>query len=637
MNLKNRLTEQRDASDALDSRDRRLSLSTTQAENLRAALLSDSYLFAKKICGHEDLIDEYHMVLSYAVCGLFDRLIEVLDADGFNSYVLDQFRDGLRQRIGDWHGAAGRARLEDALSWQNHRWSRATFKSSDITHAGATFIATVNPNRTIKITHAVDPKAWAFCEQIGNTVKSGRYRDLFPDRIPANEVRDITIKAINLGGRTISHPQKTINAAGYKSKEEAAHFDTFFTDDLVNEGNSSPQELSGVRRWLSGLSGMFMPTKNIWRIEVGTKHDEEDDDEWLTHGARADTVFTTRVPIEVHDGPIKNLLKRGRPTLPLLFDEKKITKLQRHVLADENEVDGAQSWRCNYLLNPSAGGGRLFPPSLIDNPDHWWLGPFEHPRKGMREIDHYLVARFKRDEEGNPVPRSGRVIFDADGELLPDWRANALRLVFDPWVDLDRVGLVDPAFASRTDAEITKDPDNWAVSAVATDHETVGLQLETQADRTGIEGWISALAEMDSFYHFRIIAFDGTAWQDTLVQNLMKTDPRLRKLRRRMVPVKARNVQKAARMRAGLLEPLLRYQFLLRPDAAGLATRTELKNIRGLDNDTDGIADSLSMHRAVNKPSQSKAQRKRAEEEAILNAVAKNRSINPYLGVPTAA
>lgn len=577
------------------------------------------------------------MVLSYAVCGRFDRLIEVLDADGFNSYVLDQFRNGLRERIGDWHGASGRARLEDALSWQNHRWSRATFKSSVITHGAATFIATRDPNRTIKITHAVDPKAWAFCEQIGNTIKSGIYRDLFPDRVPSNEVRDLTIKAINIGGRTISHPQKSINAAGYKSKEEATHYDTFFTDDLENDGNSSPQEEIGVRRWLSGLSGMFMPTRPVWRIDVGTKHTDDDDDAWLTYGDRATTVFTTRVPIEIHHGPIKNLLKRGKPTLPKLYDAPGITKLQRHVLADEQEVDGAQSWRCNYLLNPAAGGGRLFSPSLIDDIDRTWLGPYEHPRKGMREIGHYIVARFKRDAEGEPVAKPGRVIRDANGELLDNWRDNTMRLAFDPWLDMDRVGLVDPAFASRTDAEITKDPDNWAVSAVATDPDAVGFQLETQADRTGIEGWIAALAEMDTFYHFRVIAFDGTAWQDTLVQNLMKTDPRLRRLARRMVPVKARNVNKSARMRAGLLEPLLRYQFLLRPGAAGAATRQELKGIRGLDNDTDGIADSLAMHRAVNKRVMTKEQRKRAQDRAVIAEAARKREINPYLGVRGAA
>jgi hypothetical protein len=577
------------------------------------------------------------MVLSYSVCGRFDRLIEVLDADGFNSYVLDQFRQGLRERIGDWHGVSGRMRLEDALSWQNHRWSRATFKSSVITHSGATFIATRDPNRTIKITHAVDPKAWAFCEQIGNTIRSGIYRDLFPDRVPSNEVRDLTIKAINIGGRTISHPQKSINAAGYKSKEEATHYDTFFTDDLENEGNSSPQEEIGVRRWLSGLSGMFMPTRPVWRIDVGTKHTEDDDDAWLTHGERAKTVFTTRVPIEIHGPTIKNLLKRGKPTLPKLYDATGITKLQRHVLADESEVDGAHSWRCNYLLNPEASGGRLFPPSLVDDQDHWWLGPYQHPRKGMAEIGRYLVARFKRDDEGNPLPKSGRVIRDVNGELLDDWRENAHRLVFDPWTDMDRVGLVDPAFASRNDADVTKDPDNWAVSAVATDPDAVAFQLETQSDRTGIEGWVSALVEMDAFYHFRVIAFDGTAWQDTLVQNIMETDPRLRRLRRRMVPVKAQNVRKGARMRAGLLEPLLLHQFLLRPDAAGAQTRQELRGIRGLDGDTDGIADSLSMHRAVNKRVLTKEQRKRAKDGAVAAQSAARRAVDPYLGVPTAA
>lgn len=614
-------------------------------------LLSDSYLFTKKICKHHDLIPELHMPLSYAACGLTDRLIEVLDAKGFDSYVTQRFRAELWKRgIRDWHTPDGWAAVDAALDFLNFRWFRGSFKSSTITHGAVTFLATVDPNFTIKITHAVDDKAWSFCEQIGATILSGTYRDFFPDRIPeGNLSKLITMKEITLGGRTISHPQTTVQASGYNTKDESAHYDTFFTDDLVNEGNSSPQELKGVNRWLRGLPGFYMPTRRIRRREVGTKHEEDDDDTFLTSKAMAQECLTIRVPIEEHDGPVKNVLQRGKPTIPQMYTPERITKLQRHVLSDETEPDGVRSWLNNYLLLSRSASGRLFPPSLVDDPDRWWLGPFVHTKASQHKMGRFIVARFRRDEEGNPIARRGCVIArhtggrncacKPDGEckkaggLLDDWRSNAAVVAYCPWKDLDRVALVDPAWASREDTTRTsdRDPDNWAVSAVGTDPEMVGMQLETMSDTTGTEGWIEALAELDDFYRFRVIGFDASAMQDAVIKNLMVTDKRLRRLRSRMRAIRHAG-SKRAHMRAGLAEPLEMYTFLLRPDEEGNATRDELKGIRGMPSDKDGIADSLAMHRAVNKRSRSEKE-KHDDEAAAVNA----RRLDPILGIPVAA
>lgn len=637
------LTEQRDAEEVLDSRGRRRSLSTTSFERLRALLLSDSYLFAKKICRHEDLIPDYHMPLSYAVCGLTDRLIETFDL--FDNYVIDQFKNALRTRGIDWRTRAGYAALESALDYLYICWTRGSFKSSITTHASPAFLATRDQNLTIKITHAIDDKAWAFCDQIGKTVKTGLYRDIFPDRIPAEESRDITMKAINLGGRTISHPQKTINAGGYTSKDESGHYDTFITDDLVTEWNTSPPELKQVDRWLRGMSGFFMPMRRIRRIHVGTKHEQGDDHDFLTTKDRATDCLTIKVPIEDHGTKlehVRDILKRGKPTLPLMFPAAVIPKVQRAVLSDETETDGVLKWCWNHLLIDSLGAGtRLFPPSLVDDPDHWWLGPFEHPKGEMQRKGRFLVARYRRDEEGNPIPKKNAVIFDAQGELVPDWREKTSIVSYDPWTELDRVCLVDPAWASRDEKEEKdrgfKDPDNWAVSAVGTDPELVAFQLETRSDKTGLDGWIEALAEMDDFYHFRVIGFDGAAYQDAVIQNLMVTDIRLRKLRSRMQKVPNNGGSKTARMREGLKHPMALFQFFLRPDSEGNATREELKNIRRLSTDIDGIADSLAMHRAVNRRTRSEEERKKGDQQAAAREAMRRREINPVLGVPTAA
>jgi hypothetical protein len=633
--LNSRLSEQRDAGEAIDSRARRRSLSSTQWRRLREVLLSDSYLFTKKICKHNEMIPELHMPMSYAACGLTDRLIEVLDARGFDSYVQRRFRDGLWARQIDWRTPNGWRELDAALDFLNFRWFRGIFKSSTITHGAALFMATVDPNSTIKITCATDDKAWAFCEQIGATVLSGTYRDFFPERIPeGNLSKLITMKEITLGGRTISHPQTTIQAGGYITKDEGAHYDTFFTDDLVNEGNSSPVELKGVLRWMRGLTGFYMPTRRIRRREVGTKHEEDDDDGFLTSRAMAQECLTIRLPIEEHDGPIPNVLVRGTPTIPQMYPPERIAKLQRHVLSDENEPDGVRSWLNNYLLLSRSASGRLFPPALVDDPDRWWLGPFAHTKASQHKLGRFLVARFCRDDEGRPVAKKDRQVVDADGNLLDGWRANAKTIVYCPWLDLDRVALVDPAWASREEETRTSyhDPDNWAVSAIGTDPEMVAFQLETKSDSTGTEGWIDALAEMDDYYHFRVIGFDASAWQDAVVANLMVTDKRLRRLRSRMRPIRHAG-SKRAHLRAGLAEPLAMYQMLLRPDKLGNATRNELKNIRGVKNDIDGIADSLAMHRAVNKRSRSEKERQEDEMESALPRP----KIDPILGVPVAA
>lgn len=632
---------QDDADAALVSRDRRRSMSVASHARLREVLLNDSYLFAKRICKHNDLVPSIHMPLSYLACGLTDRLIETLDMPTLDSYVTRKLRHELLRRRIDWRTREGRDALDNLINGSmirpaivNVRMSRRFFKSSVITHAGTLFIATRDPNETIKITHAVDPKAWEFCEQIGRTVLSGTYRDFFPDRIPdGDHSKLVTQKKISLGGRTISHPQTTIQASGYLTKEESAHYSTFITDDLVTDLNSSPDLLREVLKYLKRQTGYYMVTRPIRRVEVGTKHDEDDDDTFFTTGRMADECLTIRVPIEEYEGRITNILARGKPTCPELFPREKIEAEQIHVLSGEEDDDGYRTWWNQYLLSATGGTLRLFQPEIVDDPDHWWIGPYEHPNKNWAKRGHYLIGYYRRDRGGLPIAKPDRKIFDKDGTLLDDWRKNAQIVSLDPWEDLNRAILVDPSWSGREDS------DNWAVSAVGQDVDNVRLQLQTLSATTGAEGWISALTTLDDIWHPRVIGFDGNASQDPIIQHLMRTDRRLRRIASRMVKVTTNRRSKAVHMQEGVADPMAVYKFLLAPPFrengvdkfGGNMTRTEMKGIKSttkhaVKKDQDGIADSLAMSASVLRSARKK-EAPRPEQRVV---------IHPVLGVPMA-
>lgn len=637
---------QTDADATLQSRDRRKSLSIAAHARLRALLLSDSFLFARRICKHLDLIPAIHMPLSYLACGLTDRLIETLDMPGLDSYLTRKLRAEFERRLSQqfgptpWRTAAGRNAIDALINGTmmrpaivNIRMFRRLFKSSVITHAGTLFIGTVDPNETIKITHAVDPKAWEFCEQIGATINSGIYHDYFPDRIPHGDLtRLITQKRITLGGRTISHPQTTIQASGYNTKEEAAHYSVFVTDDLVTDLNSSPGELREVLKYMKRMTGYYMPTRRIRRLEVGTKHDEDDDDTFLTTGDRIEHCLTLRMPIEEHSYRVTNILERGKPTCPELFPAERITIEQTHVLSGDADEDGYRVWWNQYLLSATGGTLRLFPADVVDDPDYWWMGPYEHPNANWSKRGHYLIARWRRDGNGKLVPKRDHTLYAGD-ELVTDWRKHAELLSFDPWQEMDRVLLVDPSWSDREQS------DNWAVSCVGQDYDNVKCQLQTLSDTTGMEGWISALDYLDSIWQPRAWGIDATASQDPMIENTIRTDKRLRKMASRMVKLHHTQRSKGSRMMEGLAQPLLCHRFLLAPPYreqnvdkfGGNITRSELKMIKStpkhaVSTDQDGIADSLAMSGSV----------LRSVRKSIPPEPQRPTVIDPVLGVPIA-
>jgi hypothetical protein len=481
---------------------------------------------------------------------------------------------------------------------------------------------TRDPNITGRISHAIDDKAWEFCGQIADTILSDKYRDFFPERIPQGNLNElIGQKKITLAGRTVSRPQTTMQAYGYLTKDTGGHYDLFLIDDLVMERNATPALLPGVQSWLDGIEGFRIDADGVRvrRVHVGTKWDEADDDAYLTRGANAIDCLTIRVPIETHDDQsVVNIMEAGTPTIPQFWDTKRIAEKKRRVVNQSDEetagIDGARSWRCNYLLDAYAGGARLFPPSLVDDVERWWMGPYEHKDKNK-----FLVARYRRDAEG-------KVLVSAKSSKKEV-------LTLDPWkpADLDVVATVDPSWSDKEGA------DNWGVTVSGKDYEGVTFQLETISATSGLGGWIDALCDVDERYRIRVIGFDGGAYQDAVIQNMLKTDKRLRRLRGRMVKVPHNNRSKIARIREYVSEPLKRYALLLDPSELGQPTRDEMKAYKSTGKDVDGILDSLAMAPAVLKSKKSPEDHERAREIQMRNEMAYRRSINPALGVPNAA
>jgi hypothetical protein len=598
-------------------------------QRLREFVESDAFAFAVIVCGHEDLIPELHAPLLYAACRQTDKLIEALDE--FDSYVTRKIRTELEKRNINWRTPEGRAALDEQLDFINIRWFRGSYKSSCITHSASLFMATRDPNITLKITHATDEKAWEFCVQIGDTIRTDVYQCLFPDRYPDEPHKAITQTRIDLKGRTVSRPQGTIQAGGYNTKDIGAHYDHFIIDDLVMEQNATPVLLKGVHVWLRNLEGYYIeaPGIRVRRVHVGTKWDEDDDDAFLTRGANARNCLTVRVPIEEFDGEVVNIMQAGTPTVPQLYSAAKIAAKKARVVngteKEAGDMDGARSWRCNYLLDAYAGGVRIFAPSVVDDPLRCWMGPYQHPEH-KKYPQRFTLARLARDEQGRPICKDTSRPLDLKDTA---WRNSAKVLRFDPWSDLDRVMTLDPSWVEGGD--------NWAITAAGIDHEGVIFQLETRADTTGMYGWIEALEEMDALYRPRVIGFDKGGYQEPVIRNLFKTDKRLRKFQQKIVEVPHKNLSKKSRIKAGVAEPLKRYALLLDPSTLGQPFRDEAKAYKADPNAIDGMLDSMSMVQAVARRVKSPEAREEARKREREAAQAYRQLIDPVLGVPLVA
>jgi len=637
------LSDLESAGEAVDRLAVRRAMSSDKMAELRRFLISDAYAMTYLVCRHRDMVPEVHMAMCYASAGQAQRLAWLITQSGFEGYVIDRFRAACASRAIDPRTSDGIVKLDRALDWQNHRWARRWYKSSAITHGGTVVEATVNPNTAILIVCAKEDKAHQLVAQAGETVQSGIYRDIFPDRVPKSS-RDVSAAGgIIMAGRNVSAREKTIQGTSYVTREISGHYPTIRTDDIVirdvrggiiGGGADGP-----AIRWLHGMGGMRVTGKRQRRIHVGTINALEDDDHaWLTFKRRNRLVMSFVVPAETYKDGVypDDVFERGTPTAPTFFNEAAITEALEETVADETEYSGVEAFRSDFWLAPSpASSGRLFTDDAINDPDRTWMGPYAIPDKKLleREPFRFLLGRIERDADGDPITKNTKKTkLDVAAE---DWHTRASIVTFDPWSDMDRIVTLNTTWASGAK--------NWALTVTAVDPLLTHYQLETRAGESGMDEWATVLRDIDKLYKPRVIGIDRKAFADSIVQNALATDLRLTRLHRKVVAVDQSDASQESRIRAGVSELLKSHRLMLLapsddPNDYGAAiTRKEMLMFRADSEKTWPILESFAMVCALVRPVLSREQRKAlalTQKEAAARYAS---SIDPRLGVPNAA
>lgn len=549
---------------------------------IRELVLEDPYAFAQIVCGHTDLSLETHRPLIYLAAGCGDKLIDLLDDDSLQSFTVRHLRKRFLTAGANWRTETGRQRFFELLDFVNIRVFRGAAKSSAITHAVTLWKSTRDPNLSQVIISNSEKNAIRFSKQIRMTILSDTYKALFPERVPTNPNLDMTEAVIRLGGRTRPDREASIMAFGYKSGLVGWHFDEFNFDDLVGEENSSPTELEGVRDFLGNVTGLYNPGKKypIRRRHVGTRYDEEDDDAFLR---RTGKFINVDIPIEYYpQGRADDITRRGTPTCPEWKDALAIESLQRDTLGDLTK--GAWFWRANFLLDPSAGGGRLFTSELIES--CLWL-PVEKEENGRTR--HYMAR---------PIydPTTKEPLYDKGGKQRYGFTAiSAMKAVLG----------VDQAI-SMEDAS-----DEWAVCVLGEDSSGVCFEIETRSGH-GYEYMLDTILTLNDKYHPRVIGLEKGGMQDT-THFWLNRESRFGRLRGKVVPIPHNNKSKEWRLMNGIAEPMRMKRLYLNPKSVDL--QDEMTKYRPGPKAKDNKLDALAIAMAASqRPANSAAVKRDVRE-----------------------
>lgn len=530
---------------------------------LRALALDDPYVFARQVCGWKHLTDTTHRPLIYAAAGCTSKLIDILDNPEQQSYTVRHLRFVLEvEKQCQWWTPDGRDRLERYLRYTDTRMFRGGFKSSGITHGGTLWRMTRDPNLSIALISATEDRVTDRTKQIRRTIQSPIYRMLFPDRVPDDE-KILTESSVTLKGRTRPDQEPCLFAAAYRKGLAAYHFDAFAIDDLVVKENSSPAELNWVYDFLANLSGSYNPQIDypIQYWVTGTRYADADD-----HGryfSENKNFLNLVIPIEEYDAPPEDVTMRGTPTVPELWGEEAITALQNDVLADPQK--GHFWWRANYLLDPSAGGQRVFPLEVIRR-SYWMFHKLETGERG--------VAAPKRDEKRNVVtnPSGGPVLMFRSPRRL--YRAVAC------------------------DQAISQDGDDWCVAAAGMDQESFVWVLDAMRGK-GYESMLDALLMMDEKWSPVQVGVEGGAQQETTHYWLMNVE-RFSRLRGRIVAIRHGRQGKPLRIINNVADPMKSYRLYIPPGEryyfiANQMERYDPSHAAPDDNVLDAIAMAVSL------------------------------------------
>ncbi len=534
-------------------------LSASDFQLLKQHLKTDPFDFARVICNYTIINDTFHRPLAYILGQCVDKLVALLNNPTFSSFVLSALRVELQLRGIDWNSPQGRAQLAELLRFINIRFYRGSAKSSLGTHSTLLWFATNDPNETIALMTVNDDGAHAFCRQIRDTLQSDLYRLFFPERIPEGDLSKLwTEQRLWLGGRTISHPQWTIEARGFTSSWARTHFNRFFTDDIVTEANCSPTELAKVHRNLGNMRGLYMPElagRPVARHHLGTVYDEMDD-HWFLRKIKH--CLTLVMPIEVYpNGMPETITERGIPTNPEWHPLSEIEKICEEVSGDPKQ--GPLSYKRNFWLDPTAGvGDRLFSPNLVEKSKY---------RLVEKSSVRYAVRK--------------RIV----KEQLEDYFCN-------PFREMGIVLGIDPAFSAESTADL------WAITALGTDFEEVHYQLETVAGQ-GFENLKAHMRAMILRWKPRAVGYERAGAQEQNFKTLLEYDRFFRRYATIFTSVSHENNAKDTRLINQVRDPMTIGKLLLCPEAHDLLNEmmAYVPGPRAKDNRIDSLAIAMSVAR----------------------------------------
>lgn len=541
-------------------------LSDNEFNLLKAHLLDDPFDFTVAICGHRELNDRYHRPVSYLMARRADKFIDYLKDPRYQALQSMSQRfalESIKEKGVDIHAPDFAKQLESLLTIRNFRLYRGSGKSSFGTHGIATWYLTRDPNDTIALMTTNDDGAAAFCRQIRETLESDVYRFFFPERVPEGDLSKLwTEKRLWMGGRTNPSPQWSLEARGFMSSWVRTHFRKFILDDIVTHENIN--EIEKIEQRLSAIRGLYVPEFGDMRVErlhIGTIYGENDDHYLLTNNEKA-RLFSLLVPIEYHPDGVGDLSERGVPTNPDWHPVEKVEEIYQDIMSNPNE--GPMSWRWNFLLDPTAGGGEHFSDRALKKARYISVGEGLEKAIAVPMIDSY--GRQVLTEEGRPK-------FD----------------FIRPMKDLYRTIGADPAYSETGD--------DWAISAVGRDKDDTKYQLETVSGK-GWNAFKTALIRMLTQWRPQKWGVEGAGFQEVAFQQMLEFDRRFGGFRHNAESISTGTKSKPWRIITQVAEQIRMGKLRLDPndnETPREARRYKKDDPKAVDNRLDSLAMAVAL------------------------------------------
>lgn len=534
---------------------------------VRRAVLSDAYLWCRLVCQHTELSPLFHKPLAYLLDGDARRLVALLNDTAFceRSYPAREIKNvlTLRHQV-DWNSHAGFRRLLELLDFVSLVAYRGSAKST-LGHDIDALAITRDPDAHTLIVSASDDRAMSFNKQIRDIINSPLYRLLFPDRYP-DDPKDMTESQVRLKGRTLGKsPQPSLEARGYTARIVGAHYRIFSVDDLLVDTNVF--DVDGVNSFLAAMPGLYEP-RRIRRRHLGTVYHERGDNHTLAKNLNCLQVI---IPVEVYPGAVQpdDISLRGEPTNPDWHDRERIAALYQDVISS---TEGPRSWRMNFLLDPNAGGGAVFPAAIVD--DRVWVWRTNQKNERVIGIPTYEGANRARDAAGDFIYR--------------DVAPRALFLVIG----------ADQAISTAQSA------DEWSVAVLGTEPGGVQLVLETIHGHD-LEQMLIAIQVLDEKYtklglRIRVIGLEKAGFQGA-TKKWVDSDPRFRSIRSRILDIPHSGKAKEIVLQNALAEPMKSKRLFTAAEDPGCRDgREQAKDFKPfVKNRRDDILDSWAIAAAT--------------------------------------